>query len=256
MSLRTRATGGWPRVALTLPAMSRRAVAASWSSSTSSIALWTSSSATPRRCSSADSARRERPRLWCLDSTQARAKAGSSIRPASVNRSRTASAAGRDVLPPQRLRELGPAPRLDGEQAQADLPGGGLRVLGALGAPGRSVRVLGSPGERLPGPRAPRGTRPGRPGPPGCLRPPGRPGRPGATGPPRATGPPGATQPLGRFGSPAATGPPRCRGPPGRPGPLRATEPPGRPVRLERLYALSPLSSRGPLGAPGLRGTG
>ena len=69
-------------------------MAASWSGPTSSIASWTSSSATPRRRSSADSARRDRPRPWCRDSTQARAKAGSSIRPASVNRSSMVSAAG------------------------------------------------------------------------------------------------------------------------------------------------------------------
>ena len=134
-----------------------------------------------------------------------------------------------DVLPPQRLRELGPAPRLDGEQPQADLPGGGLRVLGALGA----LRCPG-PGDA---PRPPRGSR-GVFGLKDAFGAPGRPGLRCALDVRGTAGPPGASQPLGRFGSPAATGPPWCLGPPGRPGPLRAIwaseahGASGRPVRL------------------------
>src|SRR5690242_2577023 len=53
----------------------------------------------PWRLSSADRERFDRPRLWCRDSTQARANAASSISPASVKRVRTASAASSGTPP-------------------------------------------------------------------------------------------------------------------------------------------------------------
>ena len=55
----------------------------------------------------------------------------------------------RGVPPAQRVRELGAGPRRQGEQPQADLPGGGLRVgrdLRVLRVLGRSVRTACAPG--------------------------------------------------------------------------------------------------------------
>src|SRR5215831_19622244 len=92
MRWRTLAGSGRPRDASARFATSRRAVViSSWSPSVPTAAR-TSSTATPRWRSSAESARRARPRPWCLVSTHARAKAASSISRTSANRPRTASA--------------------------------------------------------------------------------------------------------------------------------------------------------------------
>src|SRR5215472_1582040 len=89
---RTLAGSGRPRVASSRFATSRRAVASSSWSPSRPTAARTSSAATPRWRSSAESARRARPRPWCLLSTHAWANAASSISRTSANRPRTASA--------------------------------------------------------------------------------------------------------------------------------------------------------------------
>src|SRR5664280_1149871 len=71
---------------------SARAVSSSWSPSTVATAVATVAGSTPRWRSSADSARRARPRPACRDSTQAAANAVSSTNPTSLRRSRTAAA--------------------------------------------------------------------------------------------------------------------------------------------------------------------
>src|SRR5215831_19054006 len=92
MRWRTLAGSGRPRDASARFATSRRAVViSSWSPSVPTAAR-TSSTATPRWRSSAESARRARPRPWCLVSTHARANAASSISRTSASRPRTASA--------------------------------------------------------------------------------------------------------------------------------------------------------------------
>src|SRR5215831_13049613 len=78
---RTLAGSGRPRDAPSRFATSRRAVASSSASPSEPTAARTSSAATPRWRSSAESARRARPRPWCRVSTHA-----------SANRPRTASA--------------------------------------------------------------------------------------------------------------------------------------------------------------------
>src|SRR5690348_13387564 len=91
-SWRTLAGSGRPRDALSRFATSRRAVASSSASPSEPTAARTSSAATPRWRSSAESARRARPRPWCRVSTHAWANAASSISRTSANRPRTASA--------------------------------------------------------------------------------------------------------------------------------------------------------------------
>src|SRR5262252_1094350 len=92
MSWRARTGIGFPRLAATRLATSCWAVASSSCRPSRPTADRTSPSATPRWRSSAASALRARPRPWCRLSTQARAKAASSIRPTSANRPRTESA--------------------------------------------------------------------------------------------------------------------------------------------------------------------
>src|SRR5215472_14851266 len=89
---RTLAGSGRPRDAPIRFATSRRAVASSSASPSEPTAARTSSAATPRCRSSAESARRARPRPWCRVSTHAWANAASSISRTSANRPRTASA--------------------------------------------------------------------------------------------------------------------------------------------------------------------
>src|SRR5664280_14608 len=91
---------------------SARAVSSSWSPSTVATAVATVAGSTPRWRSSADSARRARPRPACRDSTQAAANAVSSTSPTSLRRSRTAAATSGTT--PRRCRAAASCARVRG----------------------------------------------------------------------------------------------------------------------------------------------
>src|SRR5664280_2450320 len=91
---------------------SARAVSSSWSPSTVATAVATVAGSTPRWRSSADSARRARPRPACRDSTQAAANAVSSTNPTSLRRSRTAAATSGAT--PRRCRAAASCARVRG----------------------------------------------------------------------------------------------------------------------------------------------
>ena len=109
------------------PAGGRRAARAARSSasaSTTATASPTISPSTPRRRSSAASARRARPRPACRESTQAAANARSSMRPTSVKRTSTVvGGVVGDAALGQRGGELGPGPRLQRSAAAGRSPG-------------------------------------------------------------------------------------------------------------------------------------
>src|SRR4051812_26719735 len=117
----------------------RRAPSHSSCGSTSSSAAAATSRSTPLFCSSARSARRARPRPAWRELTQARANAASSMRPTSVNRSRTAVAASSGT------------PRLASRSASC------LRVLAAPVSARRQIAratASGLPRSSSPGPGA------------------------------------------------------------------------------------------------------
>src|SRR5215470_4144116 len=161
-SWRTLAGSGRPLVASTRFATSRRAVAiSSWSPSVPTAAR-TSSAATPRWRSSAESARRARPRPWCLVSTHARAKAASSISRTSANRPRTASATSsgtrrRRSAAASCARVRGPAPssrrqicRAASSGSTPPSPASGVSARPARLVPARPRCGLGAPAASLP----------------------------------------------------------------------------------------------------------
>ena len=117
---RTRVSGGRPRVLAIFRSTSRRAVATSAPGRV--VDRLPDLVVLDAALQLGGEGRLASPRLWCLDSTQARANAASSIRPASVKRTRMASAAR-----PGRRRGASPGQAAPGsgaqrQQPQADLP--------------------------------------------------------------------------------------------------------------------------------------
>src|SRR6516165_5509818 len=157
MSWRARIGIGFPRLAATRLATSCLAVASSSCGPSRPTADRTSPSATPRWRSSAASALRARPRPWCRLSTQARAKAASSIRPTSANRPRTESATSSGT---RRLRSAvascarvrGPlvSSRRQISRAASSPPGSGPPGSTLLDAAPAVPRPPGLPPQRLP----------------------------------------------------------------------------------------------------------